>query len=159
MKCECCGEREVTRAIKVEKDGRPRDLFVCDICAERYSSGKKKPAGSHNPNPAHGIGPSGVSSITDVLMELQPQQQNMFAKLWEDLAKQLSEAGKKNGRRGMKCPVCGLTREMLVENRRFGCTECYNVFSDEVALLLRELQFDDIHRCRNTCRLRPKPQS
>lgn len=44
------------------------------------------------------------------------------------------------------CPFCGMTQEKLRKHSRFGCSECYIVFADDVARMVRELQRDDSHR-------------
>ena len=38
---------------------------------------------------------------------------------------------------GKHCPTCGFTIDDLRRVRRFGCAECYKVFSDEFAPMLR----------------------
>jgi protein arginine kinase activator len=38
---------------------------------------------------------------------------------------------------GKQCPVCSFTLDDLRRVRRFGCAECYKVFSDEISPMLR----------------------
>jgi len=40
---------------------------------------------------------------------------------------------------GRKCPSCGFTLEDLRKVRRFGCSECYATFGDEVGHILQGL--------------------
>ena len=59
----------------------------------------------------------------------------------KDIQKLLEESGKP----GSRCPACGLTRETLQKNRRFGCAECYATFPAEVEQFVNELQYGNVH--------------
>ena len=39
--------------------------------------------------------------------------------------------------KGRKCVTCGFTLDDLKRVRRFGCSDCYTTFSDEVAQMVR----------------------
>ena len=46
----------------------------------------------------------------------------------------------------LKCPKCGLTFDNFVENGRFGCSECYEVFSDKLDSILKNLHGSNRHK-------------
>jgi protein arginine kinase activator len=46
---------------------------------------------------------------------------------------------------GKKCPSCGFTMDDLKKVRRFGCSECYGTFSDEVGQMLRGMHKGATH--------------
>jgi len=46
---------------------------------------------------------------------------------------------------GKKCPSCGFTMDDLKKVRRFGCSECYATFSDEVGQMLRGMHKGAAH--------------
>jgi protein arginine kinase activator len=44
-----------------------------------------------------------------------------------------------------KCPTCGFTLEDLRRVRRFGCSDCYSTFAEEVAQLVRGMHKGTSH--------------
>lgn len=46
---------------------------------------------------------------------------------------------------GRKCPTCGFTLDDLRRVRRFGCSDCYATFSDEVGQIIRGLHQGTTH--------------
>jgi protein arginine kinase activator len=46
---------------------------------------------------------------------------------------------------GRKCPTCGFTLDDLRRVRRFGCSDCYAIFSDEVAQMIRGMHKGTTH--------------
>ena len=44
-----------------------------------------------------------------------------------------------------KCPTCGFTLEDLRRVRRFGCSDCYTTFAEEVAQLVRGMHKGTSH--------------
>jgi protein arginine kinase activator len=47
--------------------------------------------------------------------------------------------------RGRACPACGFTMEDLRRVRRFGCSECYHTFAEEVQAMLRGMHAGTSH--------------
>ena len=46
---------------------------------------------------------------------------------------------------GGKCPTCGFTLDDLRRVRRFGCSDCYATFSDEVGQIIRGMHQGSSH--------------
>jgi protein arginine kinase activator len=46
---------------------------------------------------------------------------------------------------GKQCPSCGFTLEDLRRVRRFGCSECYKTFNDELTTILRGMHKGTSH--------------
>jgi protein arginine kinase activator len=46
---------------------------------------------------------------------------------------------------GKKCVTCGFTLDDLKRVRRFGCSDCYATFSDEVAQMVRGMHKGTSH--------------
>lgn len=46
---------------------------------------------------------------------------------------------------GKQCPSCGFTLEDLRRVRRFGCSECYKTFHDELSTILRGMHKGTSH--------------
>ena len=51
----------------------------------------------------------------------------------------------KTGGGGRTCPSCGFTLEDLRRVRRFGCSECYNTFAEEVSQMVRGMHKGTSH--------------
>jgi len=132
MKCERCQINEATRAVAVEKDGHASELFVCDNCA-----GKTSRPSTAKPAPMPEL--PGPISLTDILFSLDKP----------DTSKADHKSGRKRGsarnNKKLACSKCGMTREALLETRRFGCAKCYETFAADVQLFLQEMQFGDVH--------------
>jgi len=43
------------------------------------------------------------------------------------------------------CPICGMTFENFKSSGRFGCVECYRVFSKELRTILKNVQASNKH--------------
>jgi protein arginine kinase activator len=50
-----------------------------------------------------------------------------------------------SGPGGKQCPACGFTLDDLRRVRRFGCSECYVVFRDELGNILRGMHKSPTH--------------
>jgi protein arginine kinase activator len=46
---------------------------------------------------------------------------------------------------GRKCPTCGFTLDDLRRVRRFGCSDCYSTFSEEVGQMVRGMHKGTSH--------------
>jgi protein arginine kinase activator len=46
---------------------------------------------------------------------------------------------------GRKCPTCGFTLEDLRRVRRFGCSDCYSTFTEEVGQMVRGMHKGTSH--------------
>lgn len=46
---------------------------------------------------------------------------------------------------GRQCTTCGFTLEDLRRVRRFGCSDCYATFADEVTLMVRGMHKGSTH--------------
>lgn len=106
MKCDFC-EKKATVFLTQLVDGEMKKVCLCDECAEE--KGVTDPTGF---------------SLADTLMGgtapvplPQPQQ--------------FAQDGS-----GHVCPTCGFSVEDLQKTRRFGCSDCYETFGDEVGQML-----------------------
>lgn len=52
---------------------------------------------------------------------------------------------KNHGNDGKKCPNCGFSADDLSRVRRFGCSECYDVFRSEMDMILPGMQVGMFH--------------
>lgn len=107
MKCDFCDEKARVFLTQLV-DGQMKKVRLCDACAAE--KGVTDPTGFSLADLLHG-NPVGPVASTP-------------------MAKTRSRGGK-------CCPSCGFSLDELHKVRRFGCSECYSVFADEVSQLVR----------------------
>jgi protein arginine kinase activator len=108
MKCDFC-EKKATVFLTQLVEGQMRKICLCDACAKER--GVTDPTGF---------------SLTDLLSGGIPGA-GVVTKV-----KTPTAAGG-----GRQCPSCGFTLEDLRRVRRFGCSECYATFAEEVGHMVR----------------------
>ena len=109
MKCDYCNSKATVFLTQLA-EGQMKKVCLCESCAKER--GVTDPTGF---------------SLADMLMgNFQKQVGGAVVQRKEQVA-----GGAKI------CPECGFTFEDLQKVRRFGCGNCYQVFSDELAPMLR----------------------
>lgn len=113
MKCEKCGKNEATSYIKTNINGKVTEKHLCSDCfaADPGSESFFKTSFFDSPF----FGASGHLSAFDPIGQL-------FG--WSKPAIGVREV--------KRCPVCGSTFEDIRKSGRLGCSDCYNVFSEEL---------------------------
>jgi protein arginine kinase activator len=96
-------------------EGQMKKVCLCDPCAKER--GVTDPTGFSLADLLLGGIPAGKGSITPV----------------------------KTGSGGRKCPTCGFTLEDLRRVRRFGCSDCYTTFGEEVGQMVRGMHKGTSH--------------
>lgn len=108
MKCDYCNSKATVFLTQLA-EGQMKKVCLCESCAKER--GVTDPTGF---------------SLADMLMgNFQKQVGGAVVQRKEQVA-----GGAKI------CPECGFTFEDLQKVRRFGCGNCYQVFSDELAPML-----------------------
>lgn len=115
MNCDFCGNPAKVFFTQLV-DGQMKKICMCEPCAEER--GVTNPTGFSLTDLLHG----GVA----VSAETAPQAPRVQAS-------------------GKACPNCGFTLEELHKVRRFGCSECYGAFADEVAQIVRGMHKGSSH--------------
>jgi protein arginine kinase activator len=96
-------------------EGQMKKVCLCDPCAKER--GVTDPTGFSLADLLLGGIPEGKGSVTPV----------------------------KTGGGGRKCPTCGFTLEDLRRVRRFGCSDCYTTFGEEVGQMVRGMHKGTSH--------------
>lgn len=118
MKCDFC-KHKATVFLTQLIEGQMKKVCLCDACAQER--GVTDPTGfSLADLLLGGIGAGKPGTVTQVKTPVV-------------------------GGSGRKCPTCGFTLEDLRKVRRFGCSECYATFADEVAQMVRGMHKEDHH--------------
>ncbi len=117
MKCDFC-DKKATVFLTQLVEGQMKKVCLCDACAKER--GVTDPTGFSLADLLLGGMAAGKGSVTT--------------------AKTAVAAGG-----GRRCPSCGFTLDDLRRVRRFGCSDCYATFGEEVSQMLRGLHKGTSH--------------
>jgi len=109
MKCDYC-DSKATVFLTQLAEGQMKKVCLCDSCAKQRGV----------------TDPTGFSLADMLLGNFQKQVSGAVVQRKE----QMSGGAK-------VCPECGFTLDDFQKVRRFGCGNCYQVFSEELAPMLR----------------------
>ena len=117
MKCDFC-EKKATVFLTQLVEGQMTKVCLCDGCAKER--GVTDPTGF---------------SLADLLLGGLPGGPGT------------SPAGKVRSetKSGRRCPACSFSLEDLKRVRRFGCSDCYATFGEEVNLMIRGMHKGTTH--------------
>lgn len=117
MKCDFC-DQKATVFLTQLVEGQMKKVCLCESCSQE--KGVTDPTGF---------------SLADMLMSGVPSS-TLVANA--PFTSSHSSGGK-------KCPNCGFSADDLNRVRRFGCSECFQVFRPEVDLILRGMHQGLVH--------------
>lgn len=115
MLCESCKKNEATIHFTKIVNGDVEEKHICDVCAKSNND-----FDFEFPFPFH--------KLFTGLLEFSEQ----------DEMKEMSF-------KKINCPRCGLDYKKFLETGKFGCEKCYEVFSDEIEILLRDIHGHSTH--------------
>ena len=118
MKCDYC-DNKATVFLTQLAEGQMKKVCLCESCANER--GVTDPTGFSMAEMLLGNFQKAVTGAVD--------QQSTF--------KQVSS--------GKTCPECGFSMEDFQKVRRFGCANCYKVFANELAPMLRGMHKGTTH--------------
>lgn len=118
--CEICKEREATVHLTQVIEGQVKKLHLCETCAAKS-----------------GFDVNGPLSITDILLGMGLQKPDG----------QLAAAPEPVTTSGLErtCPRCHMRRTDFKKGGRFGCSDCYAAFADELPPLLKAMHRSERH--------------
>jgi protein arginine kinase activator len=119
MKCDFCTAKATVFLTQIV-NGEMKKISLCDSCAEE--KGVTDPTGFSLADMVFG---NTISPITSSFLSSNQQ---------------FSGANS-----AKKCPVCDFSLDDLNRVRRFGCSECYNVFRSEIELILQGMHQGTSH--------------
>ena len=117
MKCDFC-EKKATVFLTQLVEGQMKKVCLCDGCAKER--GVTDPTGF---------------SLADLLLGGLPGGPGLVP---------LGQVTPAPGN-GKQCLTCGFTLDDLKRVRRFGCSDCYGTFSDEVSQMVRGMHKGTSH--------------
>ncbi|MEI8037036.1 MAG: UvrB/UvrC motif-containing protein [Verrucomicrobiota bacterium] len=120
MKCDFC-DQKATVFLTQLVEGQMKKVCLCDPCAK-----------------ARGVTDPTGFSLADLLLGGAPAGPGPGAGGKPSPATATAGGGR-------KCPTCGFTLDDLRRVRRFGCSDCYATFSDEVGQIIRGMHQGTSH--------------
>ena len=117
MKCDFC-DKKATVFLTQLVEGQMKKVCLCDNCAKER--GVTDPTGFSLADLLLGGLPGGPGTVTTTASAVTPGN-------------------------GKKCITCGFTLDDLKRVRRFGCSDCYATFSEEVGQMVRGMHKGTSH--------------
>ncbi len=117
MKCDFC-DKKATVFLTQLVEGQMKKVCLCDNCAKER--GVTDPTGFSLADLLLGGLPGGPGTVTTTASAVTPGN-------------------------GKKCVTCGFTLDDLKRVRRFGCSDCYATFSEEVGQMVRGMHKGTSH--------------
>ena len=117
MKCDFC-DKKATVFLTQLVEGQMKKVCLCDGCAKER--GVTDPTGFSLADLLLGGLPGGPGTVTTTASAVTPGN-------------------------GKKCVTCGFTLDDLKRVRRFGCSDCYGTFGDEVSQMVRGMHKGTSH--------------
>ena len=118
MLCEKCNLREATIQYTEFVNGEKNEHHFCEECSSEINMGQ-------------------YSTLFDGEFPLSKLLSGLL-----QLGSQMSDTGHRN----IICPTCHMTYSDFINNSRFGCADCYEVFGPVMEGTIKRLQGAESHR-------------
>ena len=126
MICQKCNKNEANIKYTEIINGEKREMMLCENCSNNLG------LDSINFNM-----PIDFSSFFGGLLDDEEYSSQEFLPLFKTIKE-------------LKCNNCNMTYNDFVNQGKFGCEECYNVFSSKIDSLLKRLHGDNKHTGRKS---------
>ena len=122
MICEHCKQRHANVTVTQVQNGQKRERHYCEVCAEQFHPFQFE-----------------VNEEPTSLQQLISNWVNFVP----STAKK--ESTKANSNSQKECQTCGFTYRQFLKQGKFGCENCYEVFSEQLPQLLERIQAGTKH--------------
>jgi len=116
MTCQLCKQREATVHLTQIVESEMKKVDICDQCAKEKQL--------NNPT---------TFELADLLLGL-------------GAGKELEKGDDDAGKTEVRCPNCGFGQADFKKSARLGCSECYEVFAEGLAAMLKGMHKGTQHR-------------
>lgn len=118
LKCQICGAPATVHITQIV-GGKTRKIHFCEKCAT-----------THN-----------ATELPLIKFAEMITKQLLGEKLGNEILKgKIQPVPEEKLKRGKKCPNCGLSESELEKKERLGCEKCYEIFAEELNVLLPKIQ-------------------
>jgi len=112
MLCEKCKKREARINLVKIVNGQKQEIWLCEECAKNIAD---------------------TAFLNSMGNELEIPLQNFLTGMISNISQ--SEEKPKE----LVCPNCNMTEKELRENKKFGCSRCYDIFTEELDIILKDM--------------------
>ncbi len=120
MLCQRCNKNEANVKYTEVINGEKREMMLCEECS-------------------HKLG------LDNINLNMPIDFSSFFGGLLEDEYNSPEFMPLFNQLKELKCDNCNMTYDEFVNTGKFGCEECYNVFSDKIDSILKRLHGSNKH--------------
>lgn len=124
MKCQNCGNNEANVKYTEIINGQKKQYILCEECAEKLGINQK------------------------LNFNMKVDLGNFFGGFFDDYNSEPNLLNSFNDVKTLKCKKCGMTYDDFTNAGKFGCENCYTVFSKKLDGVLKNIQGDSIHTGR-----------
>lgn len=115
MVCQECNQRPATLHFTKVVNGQKEEFHLCEVCAQEK--------GEHMMNNANGFSINNLlAGLFNIESKMKPTQHNPFEK--QEI---------------LQCEQCSMTFMEFLKGGRFGCSNCYHTFKDQLTPILKRL--------------------
>ncbi|MFC4304625.1 UvrB/UvrC motif-containing protein [Cohnella boryungensis] len=118
MQCQDCGKRPASLHFTKFVNGEKTELHICEPCAREK--------GEQLPGAGSGFS---IHNLLSGILDFEPSNAS-------PLAQQPAT---------VKCECCGMTFAQFSKLGRFGCSNCYKIFSERLDPLLKRVHGSTVH--------------
>ncbi len=116
MICEHCKQRNATVTVTQVQNGQKVEHHYCDVCASQF-------------HPFH-------AEFKQEPVSIQQLLSNWFGSpTWQKVGEKQQAPPQQQ-----TCPQCGFTYKRFLKEGKFGCTSCYDTFSEHLPKLFNRIQ-------------------
>ena len=132
MKCQNCGKKEANVKYTQIINGEKKQYILCEECAEKL----------------------GINNKMSFNMDMNLG--NFFGEFFDDYKENQTLLDEFIKPQELICDKCGMTYNEFINLGKFGCENCYNVFSKKLDGVLKNIQGFSMHTGRKGKKLTKK---
>lgn len=124
MKCQNCGKNNANVKYTQIINGEKKEFILCEDCAEKLGINSK------------------------INFEMPMSFGSFFGEFFDEYKSSHPLLEELSNNNLQKCNKCGMTYEEFINKGKFGCDNCYTVFSNKIDGVLKNIQGANIHTGR-----------
>lgn len=132
MKCQNCGKNYANVKYTQIINGEKKEFVLCEECAEKLGINNK------------------------IHFDMNMNFGSIIGDFFDEYKSNYGLLGSFQNIKTEKCEKCGMTYEEFINKGKFGCDNCYNVFSNKIDGVLKNIQGANIHTGRKSKKIESK---
>jgi protein arginine kinase activator len=119
MLCEQCGKNTASVHVTHINNGEKKEMYLCEQCAKETES-------------IHFHTPISFQDFLTGLLDLPLSNKDTFK-------------GYRDQKETLQCPICKMTYDEFRKVGRFGCSQCYSTFNQQLNPIFKKLHGNNTH--------------